>query len=64
MQVHGDMEDVVPLDHASNLHKKLQSLGVTTELIVIPGGNHSVAGATNNVAKEPTDFVSRHLLSP
>jgi hypothetical protein len=36
--------------------------GVKTELVVIPGGNHSVAGGP--VAKRPTEFVQQYLLSP
>lgn len=64
MQVHGDKDDIVPLQHASNLHEKLQSTGVTTELVVIPGGDHGVSGAGGQVAKRPTEFVQQYLLSP
>jgi acetyl esterase/lipase len=64
MQVHGDKDVIVPLQHASNLHKKLQSTGVTTELVVIAGGNHGVSGAGGPVAKRPTQFVQQYLLSP
>ena len=64
MQVHGDKDIIVPLKHASNLHVKLQSTGVKTELVVIPGGNHGVAGARGRVAKRPTAFVEHYLLSP
>jgi acetyl esterase/lipase len=64
MQVHGDKDDIVPLQHASNLHEKLQSVGVKTELVVIPGGNHGVAGAGGPVAKRPTEFVRQLLLHP
>jgi acetyl esterase/lipase len=61
MQVHGDKDVVVPIEHAKNLHKKLESLGVKSELVVIPGGNHGVAGAGNS--KRATAFVNQHLLS-
>ncbi len=64
MQVHGDKDDIVPLKHASKLHEKLQSAGVKTELVVIPGGNHGVAGAGGAVAKRPAEFVQQYLLSP
>jgi acetyl esterase/lipase len=64
MQVHGDKDAIVPLAHASILHKKLEAAGVTSELVVIPGGNHGVSGARGDTAKRPTDFVRRHLLSP
>lgn len=49
MQVHGDKDVIVPIEHAQNLHNKLKSLGVTSELVVIPGGNHGVAGAGDSV---------------
>ncbi len=61
MQVHGDNDVIVPIQHATNLHRKLESLGVESELVVIPGGNHSVAGAANS--KRATAFVKRHLLT-
>jgi dipeptidyl aminopeptidase/acylaminoacyl peptidase len=61
MQVHGDKDMIVPIEHAKNLHKKLEVLGVESELVVIPGGTHSVAGAGNS--KRATAFVKQHLLS-
>ena len=64
MQVHGDKDNIVPLAHATNLHKKLQTTGVKTELVVIAGGNHGVSGAGGGFAKRPTQFVKQHLLSP
>ena len=64
MQVHGDKDDIVPLAHASNLHRKLEAIGVTSELVVIPGGDHGVSGAGGDTAKRSTAFVQRHLLSP
>ncbi|MCA9164821.1 MAG: prolyl oligopeptidase family serine peptidase, partial [Planctomycetales bacterium] len=64
MQVHGDKDDIVPLAHAENLHEKLKSAGVKTELVVIPGGNHGVSGAGGPVATRPTQFVQQLLLSP
>ena len=64
MQVHGNNDDIVPLKHASNLHSKLEAVGVHSELVVIPGGNHGVAGAGGPLAKRPTAFVRRYLLSP
>ena len=64
MQVHGDNDDIVPLQHASNLHKQLQSTGVKSELVVIPGGNHGVAGAGDQISKRATEFVQQYLLAP
>lgn len=62
MQVHGDKDVIVPIQHAKNLHKQLGKIGVISELVVIPGGNHGVAGAGQ--AKRATAFVTKHLLSP
>ncbi len=64
MQVHGDQDVIVPLQHASKLHKELQAVGVQSELVVIPGGNHGVAGAGAAVTGRATTFVQQHLLSP
>lgn len=64
MQVHGDADIIVPIEHARNLHKKLQSIGATSELVVISGGNHSVAGAGNAVTERATAFVRKYLLTP
>lgn len=64
MQVHGDQDKIVPLEHASNLHKKLESIGVSSQLVIVPGGRHNVAGAGAAVTKRPTAFVTKHLLSP
>lgn len=61
MQVHGDKDVIVPIEHAQTLHKKLEALGVKSELVVIPGGNHGVAGAGNS--ERATAFVKQHLLS-
>lgn len=61
MQVHGDKDATVPIEHAAKLHKKLEAAGVKSELVVIPGGNHGVAGAGNS--KRATNFVKQHLLS-
>ena len=63
MQVHGDKDSIVPLKHASSLHEKLESLGVRSELVVIPGGTHRVAGAGEEVTEQATKFVKQHLLT-
>jgi dipeptidyl aminopeptidase/acylaminoacyl peptidase len=64
MQVHGDRDDIVPLQHASNLPEQLKATGVKSELVVIPGGNHGVAGAGDQVVKRTTEFVQQYLLAP
>ncbi len=61
MQVHGDKDVIVPIKHAQNLHEKLKTLGVKSELVVISGGNHSVAGAGDRVVKRAVEFTRKHL---
>jgi len=62
MQVHGDKDVIVPIEHARDLNDRLESIGVTTELVVIKGANHGVAGAGPLVAKRATAFVREQLL--
>lgn len=64
MQVHGDNDVIVPIEHARKLHRKLKEIGVHSELVIIPGGNHSVAGAGDQVSKRAAEFVTQHLLTP
>lgn len=64
MQVHGDKDVIVPLEHAVKLHEKLQSTGVRTELVVIPDGNHGVSGGSGPHADQPKAFVEEILLKP
>lgn len=62
MQVHGDKDDIVPLQHAQNMNKRLKKVGVQTELIIVEGGNHSVAGAGPQVAERAAGFVRKQLV--
>lgn len=61
MQVHGDADDVVPIAHARRMHERLDSAGVDTELVVIPGANHGVAGAGPHVTERANSFVREQL---
>jgi acetyl esterase/lipase len=61
LQVHGDKDDIVPLEHAKNLDQRLKAAGVRSELLVIPGGNHGVAGAGIGV-QQSRDFVHALLV--
>lgn len=61
MQVHGDRDHIVPLKHARNLNKRLKSVGVKTELVIIEGADHGVAGAGPQVAERATTFVREQL---
>ncbi len=64
MQVHGDQDDIVPIEHARNMHERLKSAGVKTELVVIAGANHGVAGAGPQVTERPLAFVREQLRLP
>ena len=62
MQVHGDNDVIVPIEHAQVLDERLKSLKVRSELVVIKDGNHSVAGAGDLVSKRAVTFVEELLL--
>ncbi|MGD9855678.1 MAG: alpha/beta hydrolase fold domain-containing protein, partial [Planctomycetaceae bacterium] len=64
MQVHGDLDDVVPLEHAQHLHARLQSVGVPSELVIIEDAKHNVAGAAPAVSVRAAAFVREKLLAP
>ena len=64
MQVHGDRDGTVPLKHARNMNERLESVGVKTELVIIEGANHSVAGAGAQGVERANTFVREQLLRP
>ena len=61
MQVHGDKDDIVPLKHAQIMNERLKKVGVQTELVIVEGGNHSVAGAGPQVSGSAARFVRKQL---
>ncbi len=62
MQVHGDKDDIVPIEHAQNMNQRLKKLGVQTELVIVEGGNHGVAGAGPQVSDRAAGFVRKQLV--
>jgi acetyl esterase/lipase len=40
LTIHGDMDQLVPYDHAVQLHQALTKAGVPNQLLTIPGGRH------------------------
>lgn len=40
LSIHGDADTVVPYDQSARLHAALHKLGVTEQLITVPGANH------------------------
>ncbi|MCB1062305.1 MAG: alpha/beta hydrolase [Verrucomicrobiae bacterium] len=60
--VHGDADDIVPIRHAQVIDEKLDAAGVPSELFIVEGANHGVAGAGGDaVANRTLDFIKEHL---
>ncbi len=64
MQVHGNKDDIVPIEHARNMHERLDRVGVKTQLVIIEGANHGVAGAGPQIARRAGTFVREELRRP
>lgn len=64
MLIHGDQDDIVPLEHASRLHERLKDIGAASELVVVEDAKHNVAGASPMVAARAAEFVRDKLLAP
>lgn len=63
--VHGDADNVVPIEHAQRLEASLRDLGADAELFVVKGGKHNVAGAGHpEAAERATAFIKEHLGIP
>ncbi len=60
LMVHGDADDVVPIQHSQALQNKLKEAGVTAELVVIPEGFHNVAGGKD--ADRAVAFIKERFL--
>lgn len=59
--VHGDADDIVPIEHSRVLDERLDAVGVPSELLVIPGARHEVAGCGGAAAAQAKDFFRKHL---
>lgn len=64
MQIHGDKDDIVPLQHAQKMDDRLKEVNVQSELVVVPGANHGVAGAGPMVSPRAAAFVTEILVKP
>lgn len=58
MIIHGDADTIVPVEHARRLHKKLRSIGVKTELVIVKGASHAIAGAGGSAPQVPA-FIAQ-----
>jgi len=63
--VHGDADVIVPIQHARVLHDRLKQKGAESELFVVEGGRHNVAGAGGpTVVERSLAFIKEHLVAP
>ncbi|MEZ6089469.1 MAG: alpha/beta hydrolase [Pirellulaceae bacterium] len=62
MMVHGDADDIVPLKHSDKLNQEARKIGITSQLVIVPGANHGVAGAgAGSATDQATQFVRKWL---
>jgi len=64
--VHGDLDDVVPYEHAVRLHKALNEAGVPNQLFTVKGVGHGqFADADNRKAYDAIrEFLAKYNLRP
>ncbi|MCY3883362.1 MAG: alpha/beta fold hydrolase [Gammaproteobacteria bacterium] len=64
--IHGDQDDVVPVEHSRRMHAALKEAGVTNEYIEIEGAGHSFSTPEHSerVNKATVDFFKEHLAPP
>ena len=67
--LHGDQDDVVPLEQSQLLFRQLQQYGVESELVVVQGAGHGFVRAgdqpinpgLSEINRQVVDFFVRHL---
>ena len=64
MQVHGDKDNIVPIKHARNMHERLKSVGVKSDLVIVAGAGHGVSGTSLQTGKQAAKFVREQLRRP
>ncbi|MBT3378722.1 MAG: alpha/beta hydrolase [Lentisphaerae bacterium] len=62
--VHGDADQVVPIEHAQVLEAALKKVGVPVELHVVKGGKHGVAGAGGKAGVRADAYMRERLSAP
>lgn len=64
--VHGDLDDVVPYEHAVRLHKALNEAGVPNQLFTVKGGGHGQFADADNrkVYDAIREFLAKYNLRP
>ncbi len=64
LMVHGDADVIVPVRHARDLDERMEKVEGDSDLLIIEGGNHAIAGARHPKAvKQSVAFLKEHLLA-
>ncbi|HEY1172947.1 MAG TPA: alpha/beta hydrolase [Verrucomicrobiae bacterium] len=58
--LHGDKDDMVPVEHSKWLHEALLKAGVESTLYIVPNKGHAI-GAPREAHQQITAFFNRHL---
>lgn len=64
--IHGDNDDIVPLEQSQVLNVQLEKAGVPSELVIVKNGTHSIAGENISPTLEEisniiTAFLEEHI---
>ncbi|MFY0686624.1 MAG: alpha/beta hydrolase [Cyclobacteriaceae bacterium] len=62
LMIHGDVDQIVPLDQSTLLKEKLDSLGVTNDIKILEGVNHAFSGATQQQKTEMEDLIAKTIM--
>jgi len=57
--IHGTQDNVVPYEFSVDFQKEYERLGLTAELVTIPGGGHGHRFVTDKERKPILDFLSK-----
>ncbi len=61
MLYHGDADELVPIEYASKMHKKLQDSGVACDYLVLGGKSHIMAFVDAKGITRSIQFLDQHL---
>lgn len=60
--MHGDADNLVPVDHSRRMHDALEAAGVETALVEFPGAGHGFRGADQDRSEQlAIDWFERYL---
>lgn len=61
--IHGDMDEIVPVTHSKNMHKKLIEMQVVSKLMIVAGGAHGPGLVdTPEMKREYVNWMNEYLL--